>query len=188
MAFTAQDVHRKILEITADDSAFALRDFDVDGELVKGFVNAPADLVQLLQAGRAHGTKPFLVYEGRTLSFDEFFDQVDVLGSQLQSNFGIGKGDRIAIAMRNSPEWAVAFVAAALCGAVIVPLNSWGKTDELLYGIEDCGAAILVCDSQRFALIENSLDDIALQVIVVEPPGEPQQDNVTSFDAVLARE
>jgi hypothetical protein len=43
MAFAAQDVHRKILEITADDSAFALRDFDVDGELVKGFVNAPGE-------------------------------------------------------------------------------------------------------------------------------------------------
>jgi long-chain acyl-CoA synthetase len=187
VAFTAQDVHHKILEITADDSPFALRNFDVDGESVKGFANAPADLVQLLQAGRAHGSATFIVYEGRALSFDDFFHQVDVLGSQLQSNFGLGKGDRMAIAMRNSPEWAIAFVAAALCGAVIVPLNSWGKTDELLYGLDDCGASILVCDSQRFALIETSMDDTALQVIVVEPANEPQQENVNSFDAVLAR-
>ncbi len=187
MAFTAQDVHNKVIEITAQDAPFALRDFDVDGQLLKGFVNAPADLVQLLQAGRAHGSKTFIVYEERRLSFDEFFRQVDILGSQLQNTYGINKGDRVAIAMRNSPEWAIAFVAAALCGAVIVPLNSWGKTDELLYGIEDSGANLLVCDTQRYALIENSLSALPLQIIVVEPAGALQQDKVSSFEAILAR-
>ena len=187
MAFTAQDVHDKILEITADDAPFALREFDVDGQLLKGFVNAPADLVQLLQAGRGHGSKTFIVYEGRRLSFDQFFEQVDILGSQLQTHYGVGRGDRIAIAMRNAPEWAIAFVAAALCGAVIVPLNSWGKTDELLYGLQDCGASILVCDSQRFGLIEHSLEDLALQLIVVEPVADPQSEKVSSFANVLAR-
>ncbi|MEH6582490.1 MAG: class I adenylate-forming enzyme family protein [Halioglobus sp.] len=188
MAFTAQDVHNKILELTADDSAFAMRDFDIDGETLKGFTNAPADLVQLLQAGRSHGDNTFMVYEGKKLSFEDFFQQVDIIGSQLQNAYGVKKGDRVAIAMRNCPEWSIAFVAAALCGAIIVPLNSWGKTDELLYGIEDCGASILFCDSQRFALVEHSLSELALQLIVVEPKLESDADNVASFNAVLARD
>ncbi len=153
MSFTATDVHAKIAELTSDDSPFALKDFDVEGVTVKGFVNAPTDLVQLLQAGRAHGDKTFMVYEGRRLSFDDFFHQADILASQLQSSYGMKKGARGAIAMRNCPEWAIAFVATAFCGAINVPLNSWGKTDELLYGLDDCGASVLVCDAQRYTLI-----------------------------------
>ena len=185
MSFTATDVHAKIAELTSDDSPFALKEFDIDGDIVKGFVNAPTDLVQLLEAGRAHGDKIFMVYEGRRVSFDEFFRQADILASQLQSSYGMKKGDRVAIAMRNCPEWAIAFVATALCGAINVPLNSWGKTDELLYGLNDCGASVLICDAQRFALIENNLDDFAARVIVAEPANEPTQDDVSSFDAVI---
>jgi len=187
MTFTANDVHRKIAEITAADSPFALRDFDVDGAIVKGFSNAPADLIQLLEAGRAHGDKTFLVYEDQRLSFDAFFAQVDILASQLQAGYKLNKGDRVAIAMRNSPQWAIAFVAAALCGAVIVPLNSWGKTAELRYGLDDCGASLLVCDTQRFALIAESIDEIDMQVIVVEPATRPSGDRVASFESVLSR-
>ena len=187
MSFTAADVHAKVAELTSDDSAFALKDFDLGGTTVKGFVNAPTDLVQLLEAGRAHGDKTFMVYEGRRLSFDEFFSQADSLASQLQSHYGVKRGDRVAIAMRNCPEWAIAFVATALCGAINVPLNSWGKTDELLYGLNDCDASVLVCDAQRFTLLENKLDDIDTRLIVVEPATEPSQENVASFEAVVAR-
>ena len=187
MAFTAQDVQHKITELTAADAPFALRDFDVDGEIVQGFANAPSDLVQLLQAGRAHGDKTFIVYEDRRLSFDDFFRQADILASQFQSLYGIKTGDRIAIAMRNSPQWAITFVAAALSGAINVPLNSWGKTEELKYGLEDCGASILICDAPRYALIENRLDDDAMQIIVVDPSTEPTPVNVASFAAIMAR-
>lgn len=187
MSFTASDVQQKIVELTSSGSPFELTDFNIDGSTVKGFKSAPTDLVQLLQSGRVHGDKIFLVYEGRKISFNDFFLQVDILASRLQADFGINRGDRIAIAMRNSPEWAIAFVAAALCGAVIVPLNSWGKTDELLFGISDSGAALLVCDTQRYKLIENEFDENSLPIIVVEPATAPRQGNVTSFEDVLAR-
>ncbi len=187
MSFTTADVHAKIAELTSEDSAFVLKDFDVDGATVQGFANAPSDLVQLLQAGRAHGDKTFIVYAGRRLSFEEFFRQADILAAQLQAAYGINRGDRVAIAMRNCPEWAIAFVAIALCGAINVPLNSWGKTDELLYGLSDCSASVLICDAQRFALIENKLDDIDARIIVVEPGVVPSQDKVNSFENVIAR-
>lgn len=187
MTFTASDVQQKMVELTAAESPFALKEFDVDGEIVQGFANAPSDLVQLLQAGRAHADKTFIVYEGRRLTFDDFFRQADILASRFQSDYGIKKGDRIAIAMRNSPEWAIAFVAAALCGAINVPLNSWGKTEELKYGLEDCGASILVCDLQRYALIENESDETDVQIIVVEPASELSGDNVASLESVVQR-
>ncbi|MFZ1293294.1 MAG: AMP-binding protein, partial [Pseudomonadales bacterium] len=137
MTITTQDVHRKAAELTAEGAPFALREFSVDGDRFRGFANAPANLVQLLQAGRAHGEATFLVYAGRRLSYREFFAQADALACELGSRYGIGRGDRIAIAMRNSPEWMIAFVAGALCGAILVPLNSWGKSQELLHGLHD---------------------------------------------------
>ncbi|MBT4518640.1 MAG: acyl--CoA ligase [Halieaceae bacterium] len=187
MSFTAQDVQQKIVELTADGSPFVLKNFDVEGHTYKGFANAPADLVQLLQAGRAHGDKPFMVYEGRHISFDDFFGQVDILGSRLQNGYGIKRGDRIAIAMRNCPEWAVSFVAAVLAGAIVVPLNSWGKTDELVFGVEDCGASLLICDTQRYALIENEAAVSGLPAIVVEPAEALHRENVISFSDLVAQ-
>ena len=50
MAFTAGDVQQKIIELTAADAPFALRDFTIDGDQLKGFAAAPTDLVQLLHS------------------------------------------------------------------------------------------------------------------------------------------
>ena len=102
MTITTQDVHRKAAELTAEGAPFALREFSVDGDRFRGFANAPANLVQLLQAGRAHGEATFLGYAGRRLSYREFFARVDALAAQLVSRYGIDRGDRIAIAMRNT--------------------------------------------------------------------------------------
>ena len=53
-------------------------------------------------------------------------------------------GDRVAIAMRNYPEWVVAFWAATCAGAVVVPLNAWWTGPELAYGLTDSGSVVLV--------------------------------------------
>ena len=187
MPFTALDVQARMQELSAAGAPFALRDFDIDGIALKGYANAPADLVQLLQTGRAHGDKPFIVYEDQRLSFEDFFARADILASRLQSDFGIAKGERVAIAMRNCPHWAIAFVAAVLAGAVVVPLNSWGKAGELLFGVEDSGARVLVCDAQRLALIATELPPRGVRAIVADPAGDLPATNVYSFEAVLER-
>ncbi|NNC54493.1 MAG: acyl--CoA ligase, partial [Pseudomonadales bacterium] len=191
MSFTTQDIQAKIQELLADDSMFAMQDIELNGKSFRGFTHAAPNLVEMLQFARGYGDKPFIVYEDQHLSYDDFYKQVDILASQLQKNYGIEKGDRMAIAMRNCPQWAIAFVAGALCGAVMVPLNSWGKTDELMYGIQDCGAKVVVCDTARLALIESERDKIACSFIVVETNnGEPAPgkigEQVCAFNTVLA--
>ena len=101
MTITIAQVHAKAVELTAQGAPFALREFTVDRDIFKGFANAPANLVQLLQAGRGHADATFLVHAGRRLSYREFFAQVDALAAQFSSRYGIDRGDRIAIAMRN---------------------------------------------------------------------------------------
>jgi long-chain acyl-CoA synthetase len=60
-----------------------------------------------------------------------------------RDRFGVANGDRVAIAMRNFPEWSVAFWAAAAAGAVVVPLNAWWTGEELHYGLTDSGTKVL---------------------------------------------
>ncbi|MGI9285173.1 MAG: class I adenylate-forming enzyme family protein [Pseudomonadales bacterium] len=185
MSITAQDIQQKTTELVAAEAPFELHEIIVDGQQLQGFKNAPANLIDLVQAGRGHGDQIFMVYEGERLSFTGFYQQVDALATALQNDYGVTKGDRVAIAMRNAPEWAVALVAGTLIGAIMVPLNSWGKTDELLYGVTDCDAKVLVCDAQRYALIANKLDEFPGSVIVAHGDETFNHPKVAGFTSAL---
>lgn len=153
-------------------SPFELGQQNIDGVGYTVYKNAPATMKQALDVGRAHGDAPFLVYEDETLTFNEFFAQVDALGSQLVEKYAINKGDRIAIAMRNYPEWMVAFTAVVSLGAIVVPLNSWGQKAELEYGLTDAGASVVFCDAQRYGFIKDSLSAIGVRAVVARAEGE----------------
>jgi acyl-CoA synthetase (AMP-forming)/AMP-acid ligase II len=128
---------------------FEMAEREIRGTPTRIWKNAPPSLVGVLEMSRAHGDKTFLVYEDERLTFEEFFHQVAALARQLVETYGVGKGDRVAIAMRNFPEWAVSFWAAAAAGAVNVPLNAWWTGPELEYGLADSGAKVLIADGAR---------------------------------------
>src|SRR5690606_40176346 len=98
---------------------------------------------------RLHGDATFLVYEDDRLSFADHFARAAAFARFLADRCGVVKGDRVAIAMRNYPEWSVAFFGAAVAGAVVVPLNAWWTAAELEYGLADSGARVLVADAER---------------------------------------
>ena len=120
-----------IEKLTAPGGQFELVDVKVGGHTMRAYKNAPETLVDLINAARAHGDKEFLSYQGDRWSFDRFFAAVDALAGRLQAEAKLEPGDRIAIAMRNRPEWAVAFAAASLVGAIPAPINSFGTGAEL---------------------------------------------------------
>lgn len=128
---------------------------------------APSNLLEAIEVGRQYGDREFVVWEQQRLTFTQFFQQVDRLAGQLAQRFGVRQGDRVAIAMRNQPAWLVAFVAIQRCGAVCVPLNSWGLRDELFHGLQDSGASLLLCDEPRLHLLEQDLGEGKLTAIVV---------------------
>jgi long-subunit acyl-CoA synthetase (AMP-forming) len=81
--------------------------------------------------------------------------------------YGIKKGDKVAFSMRNYPEWINIFIAITSIGAIAVPLNSWWTKDELKYGIENCGAKIIIVDDKRYDLIETFADTDNLSLISI---------------------
>ncbi len=186
MPLTPADVHNKKREITAEGGLFEMETVELNGFSYAAYKHAPKTLVEVLQGARGHGDLEFLVYEGQRFTYTQYFAQVDGLAASLQLDFGVRKGDRLAIAMRNNPAWIITYAAATLVGAVVVPVNSWGKTEELRYSLEDSGSTLLVCDTPRLALIEALLPELGVTVLLVEGAEDRKAvANVESFEEMV---
>ena len=128
--------------LTAPGGLFEMEELTIRGIPTRTWKSAPATLRAVLELSALHGDKDFLVYEDERITFAEHFRAVAALAHALVDRFGITKGDRVAIAMRNLPEWVIAFWASIAVGAVVVPLNAWWTGPELAYGLSDSGASV----------------------------------------------
>jgi long-chain acyl-CoA synthetase len=137
--------------LTAPGQLFEMDEAEIRGIPTRIWKNAPATLRDILEQSRKHGDAGFMVYEDERTSFEQHYRQAAALATQLGERFGVAKGDRVAIAMRNFPEWATAFWAAAAAGAVVVPLNAWWTGPELAYALDDSGSKVLFADQERVA-------------------------------------
>ena len=121
--------------LTAPGAPFEMGEVEIRGRSVRIWKNCPLTLPAVLEVMRGHGELPFLVYQDERLSYAEHDRRVTALAAALVADFGVKKGDRVAIAMRNYPDWVVAFWATVQIGAVAVPLNAWWTANELQYGL-----------------------------------------------------
>ncbi len=146
--------------LCAPGQPFEMETVDIGGIPTRCWKNAPPSLAALAEHARAHGERTFVVYEGERVSYAGWYRAAATLAHALQAA-GIGKGDRVALAMRNLPEWPVAFFAIVSIGAIAVPLNAWWTGTELAYGIADSGAKLLIADAERLDRIETHLPVLA---------------------------
>lgn len=172
-------------QLLAPGAPFEVTECDVGGQPVRMYRNAFPTLPALIDAGRAHGDKVFLVYQGERWTFTRFFAEVDAVAAALRQD-GLGPGDRVAIAMRNRPEWAVAFAAAALLGAVPAPLNSFGLRGELRSALADVEPAVLFCDPERLTRIEGDTGVPGCR-IVLAGGADPATAGVLSYQEMASR-
>jgi long-chain acyl-CoA synthetase len=165
-----------VAAVTAPGERFETGTVDIDGITTTVFVNGPSSLRAVFDTARARGDETFLVYEDERWSFAEVMRQVDALGTLLVDTYGVGKGDRVAIGMRNYPEWVVAFAAITSIGAVSVSLNAWWTEDELAWALEDCGAAALIADRERVERTHEAADKLGVRVLGVRLGDDPGAD------------
>ncbi len=179
------DAHFTVVkQLTAPGAPFEIEERNIDGVTFKTYRHCAPDLRTLMAAGRQHGDRLFVQYPGQTLSYTAFWQQVDALAAALQTQYQVKHGDSVAIAMRNRPEWLVTFTAIIQVGAVVVPLNSWGKGEELVQGLTDSDAQLLVADAQRLAHVRHVGN--SLQTIVVEPD-TPCDNSCTNWLEIVTR-
>jgi long-chain acyl-CoA synthetase len=144
--------------ITAPGMPCEMEEVVIRGVPTRVWKNLPPSLRSVAEAGRAHGEKIFLVHEDERVSYEAFFRATSALAHELAAH-GVVKGDRVAIIMRNLPEWPVAFYAAAALGAVVTPLNAWWTGPELEYGLVDSGSKVVIADTERFERISEHLEN-----------------------------
>lgn len=174
--------------LTAPGQPFEMEDLVIRGIPTRTWKRAPATLRAVLELSALHGDKDFLVYEDERITFTQHFATVAALARSLGEGFGIRPGDRVAIAMRNLPEWVMAFWASIAAGAVVVPLNAWWTGPELAYGLADSGSSLVFVDDERRARILPHLDELPeLRAVVAcceqhDPAGGRRQPEPATVD------
>ncbi len=147
-------------ELLAPGAPFELVDIVVRDIDIKVIKSAPPTMRHIWEATQAHADKIYLVYEDERYTYGEIAAQVRALAHVLRNDHGVGPGDRVAIAMRNYPEWIVAYWAAVCVGAATVGVNAWWTTPELEYGLGDSRPKVLIVDNERLERVLPILENL----------------------------
>ncbi|MFC0104210.1 class I adenylate-forming enzyme family protein [Sphingopyxis terrae] len=153
--------------LTAPGARFEMETVTIRGVPTRVWKNAPNDLGVLLDLSRTHGARLFTILDDDRISFEANWRAAAALAHALQ-DMGVGKGDRVAFAMRNLPEWPMVFFAITTIGAIAVPLNAWWTGAELAYGIRDSGAKVVIVDGERIERLRDhreELDGVARWIV-----------------------
>ncbi|WP_328866691.1 class I adenylate-forming enzyme family protein [Streptomyces sp. NBC_00304] len=163
----AAQAERVVAALTGPGGPFAVvraEDGPQAGALV--YADGPGTLREFVETTWAFGEQPFLISEERGYTYGEFFAAASALACRLSEGYGLRPGDRAVVAMRNHPEWQIAFWAAQLAGLVAVPLNAWWTGDEFTYALDDCGPRVLLVDGERLPRVAEWARDSGARVIV----------------------
>ena len=182
--------------VTAPGQRFETAVEVVDGIETTVFANAPGTLKQWWATARSRPDDTYLVYEDERWTFGEVMAAVDGLAHALVHDLGVAKGDRVAIGMRNYPEWIVGIAAITSIGAISVSLNAWWTEDELDFALRDSGSSVLLCDVERVVRAAPTMaaDDLrrpdgtaGIQALVVRAGDIELPEGARLFDDVVDR-
>lgn len=177
MGFPAMSVAQAHGLLTAAGSPLETTTATVHGQEYRVFKNAPNAIGDILRLSQTHGDAEFLILEDERITYRDHFKAAATLAHVMRDRFGIQKGDRVALVMRNLPEWPAIFFATVSIGAVICPLNAWWTAEELDYGLRDCGAKLAFLDGERavrMADITGPIESLEHVVVARGKGGGPQ--------------
>ena len=162
---TVQDRRARALEaVTAPGRPFELTEEEVRGHRMQVFQNRRRALGELLVESATFGDREYLVSGDLRLSFAEHHRRVASISRTLVDEYGVTKGDRVAIFAANSAEWVITFWAATSIGAIVVAMNAMWSRREAADSIELCTPVLIVADEKRREL----LDDPGMPVLSTE--------------------
>jgi long-chain acyl-CoA synthetase len=147
-------------ELLAEGGGFAMSEIEVRGNPVRVFTGAPPTMRSIWEIAQLHGDQPYLVFEDERYTYAEIGAAVRALAHVLHETHGVRSGDRVAIAMRNYPEWVVAYWATVVLGAAVVGMNAWWTSQEMEYGLADSRPKVLIADDERIERVLPVLDSL----------------------------
>jgi long-chain acyl-CoA synthetase len=144
-------------ELTAPGAPFEVEQIDVRGVKIRAYANAPSTLRDIWLGSAGHADSDYIVYKGERWTYADAHREVASIANWL-ANHGVNPGDHVAIAMRNYPEWMLAYWATVSMGAVSVGMNAWWTSPEMSYGLQDSNPKVLICDAERLERVLSAPD------------------------------
>ena len=135
-------------ELTAPGAQFHVDEVEVRGSPMRVYTQAPGSLRDIWMMSAAHADNEYLVYGEDRWTYTQAHRDVAAIAGWLE-NQGVKQGDRVAIAMRNYPEWLLIYWACVSTGITVVGMNAWWVEDEMSYGLKDSEPKVLFCDQER---------------------------------------
>lgn len=168
-------------QLAGPGSPLELREIEVRGVPMREFVNAPATMRDVWEMCRSHGDNLYIVFEDEHYTYAEVDAQVRALASVMVNDCGVGPGDRVALSMRNYPEWVVSYWAIVSVGAAVVGMNAWWTAQEMAYGLRDSAPKLLIADGERVERVVEVLDEVraelSLPILATRYQGELPTDS-----------
>ena len=143
----AQDA--MLARLTGEGGPLTLGTHQRGGVTLPVISNAPETLpAYFAHYSAEHADATFLVAGEERLTFAEVYAAAARVAGALAAR-GVAKGDRVGIAMRNSPSWIALYMGTIMAGGVACLLNGWWQTNELAAGIADVGCLLVFADGPR---------------------------------------
>ncbi|MGZ5997768.1 MAG: class I adenylate-forming enzyme family protein [Rhizomicrobium sp.] len=139
-------------ELTAPGAPFEIKEIEVRGVNIRTFKNAPPNIRELWLSTAQFADREYLVYEDERMTYAQAHAQTAAIANWLFRQ-GVKPGDRVAIAMRNYPEWMLVYWACVSVGIAVVGMNAWWVTDEVEFALKDSEPKVVFCDEERLARI-----------------------------------
>jgi long-chain acyl-CoA synthetase len=159
-------------ELTAPGAPFEVETIELRGSRIRSYKNAPPNVRAFWLSTAAFAERDYLVYQDERLTYAQAHAQVAAIANWMLSH-GVQPGDRVAIAMRNYPEWMLIYWACACVGVAAVGINAWWVADELEYALQDSAPKVVFCDRERLDRIHERPQMAAGMTLVgvrLEPP------------------
>ena len=161
-------------ELTSEGGAFEIEEITVRGAPMRTFKAAPNHLGDIWSSTAIHDDRPYLVFNDEVISYTGAHDMVRGLRCWFEKE-GLAPGDRVAIAMRNFPEYMPCYWATTSGGLTVVGMNAWWVEDEMDYALKDSSPKVLICDEERLHRFEKIRADFPdLKVLTVRCDGQTQ--------------
>ena len=170
MGMTFEDA---VAVLTGPSAPFEIAEAEVLGRPSRIFTQIPPalrDLFDLIRARPADDV--YLVFEDERWTNADMVKSIDEIATVLVERYGVTKGDRVAINMRNFPEWITAFGAATSIGAIAVLVNAWWTGPEIEFGLVDADAKVMITDRERVDRMGDRLQALNIHGLVVRSEGD----------------
>ncbi len=151
-------------ELTAAGQLFEIETLKLRGFPARSYKHAPASLREIWQGTAAYQDREYLVFQDERYTYEQAHELTGSIANWLSMQ-GVQPGDRVAIAMRNYPEWMLAYWAVVSMGAVVVGMNAWWVPKEMHYALRDSVPKALICDEERLVRFEEIREDFQSLVV-----------------------